>query len=308
MSESAAWSVTTFYRFLPLENPEQVKIDWDQAAAASDLCGLLILGKEGFNTTCAAPSPEKLAAFKAWVLKTFDCGDMLFKDSVSRTQPFPKFKSKVRPEIVTFGTPELIPNNENHRHLSPEEWDRAMAEDGTVVVDTRNWYEYRIGSFKNAVNPNIEQFTEFPEFFEKQNYAKDKKILIFCTGGIRCEKGILELEKAGYDNVYQLEGGILNYLEKKPNQQFEGECFVFDNRVALDQNLEPSRKYKLCPHCGQPGELVKSCVRCESEFVVCVSCEPKEIVGQVCSKNCAHHAKMHPGRKGAKQIRAFSHP
>jgi UPF0176 protein len=306
MTETRHWFATTFYRFLAIENPDQVKILWDQKAAEFGLCGLLILGKEGFNTTCAATSKENLESFKSWVTQTFNCGDMLFKDSVSDVEPFQKFKSKVRTEIVTLGVPELIPDNANHRHLTPDEWNKAMAEEGTVIIDTRNFYEYRIGTFKNAINPNIEQFTEFPEFFEKQQFEKDKKILIFCTGGIRCEKGILDLEKAGYENVYQLEGGILNYLEQKPNDKFEGECFVFDSRIALDQKLQPTKVYRLCPHCGQPGELPKTCIRCDSEFIVCVTCEPQDIIGQVCSKNCAHHAKRHPGRKGAKQVRASS--
>ena len=306
MQTADMWYVTTFYRFLPLENPDLVKIQWDHKADELGIRGLLILGKEGFNTTCCAPGESSLLAFKNWVLATFDCGDMLFKDSVSHVPPFLKFKSKVRTEIVTLGTPELIPDNKNHRHLSPDEWNQALNEEGAVVVDTRNWYEFRIGTFKNAINPNIEQFTEFPQFFEKQNYKKDQKILIFCTGGIRCEKGILELEKAGYENVYQLEGGILNYLEKKPNDQYEGECFVFDGRVAVDQNLAPTTKYKLCPHCGQPGEFRRECIRCDTEYSVCIDCEPKEIIGQVCSKNCAHHVRLHPGRKGAPQIRAFN--
>lgn len=297
------WHVTTFYRFLKFENPEAVKTEWDNKAKECNLVGLCILGNEGFNTTCAAKSLEDLNHFKSWVLDNFDCKDMLFKDSVSNVEPFFRFKSKIRNEIVTLGTPEFVPDNVNHKHLSPEEWNKALAEEDVAVVDTRNWYEYEIGSFNKAVNPNIEQFTEFPEFFDKQNYPKDKKILIFCTGGIRCEKGILDLEAAGYNNVYQLEGGILNYLEKKPNDQFWGECFVFDGRVAVDQSLNPSEKYKLCPHCGQPGSIKKDCVRCDTEYVICDKCEQKEVVGSTCSKNCAHHVRLHPGRKGPRQQR-----
>lgn len=308
MNSTTLWHVTTFYHFVHLEDPKQIQAEWNQKAKEHGLVGLLILGTEGFNTTCATTSLEQMNLFKAWVVSKFNCQDMMFKDSVSDIEPFQKFKAKIRTEIVTLGVPELQPDNKNHRHLTPDEWNQAMSEEDVVVVDTRNWYEYRIGTFKNAINPNIEQFTEFPEFFEKQSFAKDKKILIFCTGGIRCEKGILDLEQAGYKNVYQLEGGILNYLEKKPNDQFTGECFVFDSRVAVDQNLKPSQIYRLCPHCGQPGEVKKDCVRCDTTFVICTECEKKEVVGQTCSKNCAHHSRMHPGRKGPKQFRAFSRP
>jgi UPF0176 protein len=303
MSNETAWYVTTFYRFLSLENPQLIADEWTQKAESLEVNGLLILGKEGFNTTCCSRSKENLAELKSWVLSRFDCADMMFKDAVSTVEPFPKFKAKVRDEIVTAGAPDLVPDNKNHRHLSPEEWDRVLKEEKDVVVlDTRNWYEVRIGTFKNAVDPQIEQFTEFPKFVEEKGYDKDQKMLIFCTGGIRCEKGILELERRGFKNVYQLEGGILNYLEKFPNQEFQGECFVFDNRVAVDQNLQPTRQYKLCPHCGQPAEVKISCARCETEAMICVSCVQKEGVREVCSKNCAHHYSMNPKKKGRRQI------
>ena len=209
----------------------------------------------------------------------------------------------MRPEIVTLDAPGMVPDSTQHRHLSPEKWNEVLKnEKDFVLLDTRNWYEVRIGTFKNAVDPKIEQFTELPEFVTEQAYPKDQKMLIFCTGGIRCEKAILDLEKRGYENVYQLEGGILNYLEKFPNDQFEGECFVFDGRVAVDQDLAPSQIYKLCPHCGQPSEVTITCARCDTEAMICRHCQEKALVGQVCSKNCAHHYARRPGQKGARQV------
>jgi UPF0176 protein len=207
---------------------------------------------------------------------------------------------------VTLGTPELVPSEGVNHHLSPAEWNQVLkTENDFVMIDTRNWYETQIGTFKGALDPKTEQFTEFPEFVEKQKIPQDKKMLIFCTGGIRCEKGILELQRRGYKNVYQLEGGILNYLKEYPNDQFEGECFVFDHRVALDQNLQPSTKYGLCPHCGQPSEIKIDCLRCDSEELICVDCAKLEFKKDTCSKNCAHQWKLHPGRKGAKQMVPF---
>jgi UPF0176 protein len=200
----------------------------------------------------------------------------------------------------------MVPPDGKNHHLSPAEWNRVMKEETDyVMIDTRNWYEHKIGTFKGALNPDIEKFTDFPEYIEAQGIEKDKKMLIYCTGGIRCEKGILELQKQGYDNVFQLDGGIINYMKEFPNDQFEGECFVFDHRVALDQNLAPSIKYGLCPHCGQPSEIKIECKRCDSEELICVDCGKEEFKKDTCSKNCAYQYELHPNKKGAKQIVPF---
>ena len=150
-------------------------------------------------------------------------------------------------------------------------------------------------------DPNIDKFTEFPKYLESQNIGKDKKMMIFCTGGIRCERGILELQRQGYENVYQLEGGILKYLEEYPHDQFTGECFVFDHRVAVDQELKPSKKYGLCPHCGQPSSIKIECKRCDTENLLCDKCVEIEWKKDTCSKNCAYQYKLHPERKAKPQ-------
>jgi len=290
------WHITTFYYFLPLKNLVLHKLAWEISAKRLGVEGLLILGPEGFNTTCAAQSKQNLKAFKAWVLSRYPASHgMLFKDSHSHITPFRRYKVKIRPEIVTLHAPEFVPDNNPHSHLSPSEWNNILKHDSeAVVIDTRNWYEYEIGTFERALNPNIEKFTEFPEWFEKQGIKKDQKILIFCTGGIRCEKGIYELERQGYPNVYQLEGGIINYIEKYPHDQFKGECFVFDRRVALDQNLQPSGRYALCPHCGQPAHVHKECKHCDTEYIVCATCDLKKELENLCSKNCAYQFHHHP--------------
>jgi UPF0176 protein len=292
------WYVTTFYYFLPLKQLVHHKLAWEIKAQELGVEGLLILGPEGFNTTCCAPSQENLEAFKNWVVTRYPASQgMLFKDSVSHIRPFKRYKVKIRPEIVTLHAPDLVPDNKPHKHLSPSEWNEVLKHDPeAIVIDTRNWYEYQIGTFERAINPNIQKFTEFPEWFEKQGIKKDQKILIFCTGGIRCEKGIYELERMGYHNVYQLEGGIINYIAKFPNDQFKGECFVFDRRVALDQNLQPSSRYALCPHCGQPADVHKKCKRCGSEYIVCPTCDSELERADLCSKNCVyqyHYLQQH---------------
>lgn len=306
MSQNNSYSIAAFYKFIVLDNPEQVQKDLEAKAEELNVKGLVILGKEGFNSTCAASTPESFAAWKQFICDYFKSPELFFKDSVSEKAPFRRFKVKIREEIVTTGIPEIMPSEGKNHHLTPEEWNKVLKEETDyVMIDTRNWYEYKIGTFKGALNPDIEKFTEFPEYIEAQGIPKDKKMLIFCTGGIRCEKGILELQKQGYDNVYQLEGGILNYIKEKPHDQFEGECFVFDHRVALDQNLQPSTKYGLCPHCGQPSEIKITCARCDSEELICHDCAKLEFKKDTCSKNCAYQYELHPTKKGVKQIVPF---
>lgn len=298
--------ITAFYHFTRLDNLESLRIEFQTKADELNIRGLLILGPEGINSTSSSSSRDSLETFKAWVRGRFQAPSIQFKDSQSEHPPFRRYKVKIRDEIVTAGLPGVMPPSGKNHHLTPAEWNQVMKEESDyVMIDTRNWYEYQIGTFKGALNPNIEKFTEFPEYIEKQGIAKDKKMLIFCTGGIRCEKGILELQKQGYDNVYQLEGGILNYLAEYPNDQYKGECFVFDHRVAVDQNLKPSKRYTLCPHCGQPGETQITCVRCDHPEKICVTCSGIEIKKETCSKNCANQWRLNPGLKGARQIQPF---
>lgn len=294
--------VTTFYKFLELADLAAIQTAFEDTATRLNVKGLIILGHEGFNATCAAPSEESLQAWKEFIRTYFELPDLFFKDSVSDKAPFRRFKVKTRQEIVTAGLPNTLPPDGKNHHLSPAEWDRVLKEEKDfVMIDTRNWYEHKIGTFKGALNPDIEKFTDFPKYIESQGISKDKKMLIYCTGGIRCEKGILELQNQGYDNVYQLEGGIINYIKEFPNQEFEGECFVFDHRVALDQELKPSQKYGLCPHCGQPSEIKITCKRCDTEELICEECTRIEFKKDTCSKNCAYQYKLHPERKSAKQ-------
>jgi UPF0176 protein len=300
--------ITTFYKFVRLEQTQisQVNQQFAQKAAETKISGLIILGREGYNATLACPNEAGLESFKNFVRELSGDAQLLFKDSKSETAPFRKFTVKERDEIVTLGNPNLFPEPGTNHHLSPEQWNKVLKEEKDfLLIDTRNWYEYKIGTFKGAIDPKINQFTQFPEWFAQQKIPKDKKVLIFCTGGIRCEKGILELQDQGFKNVYQLEGGILNYMEKFPRDQFEGECFVFDHRVALDADLKSSVKYGLCPHCGQPSEVRVDCKRCDHVALICVDCEKLDWKKDTCSKNCAYHYKLHPERKAPHQVVPF---
>lgn len=297
--------ITTFYKFLPIKDVEATKTWFNHLAEKYQIKGLIILAPEGFNSTVSGKIKINLENFKNDLLAHFSLTELNFKDSESDRAPFRRFVVKLRPEIVTLGTPDLVPPEGINRHLSPTEWNEVIKNEKPIIIDTRNWYEYKIGTFKGALNPKTEKFAEFPAYMHSQNIAKDQKVLIFCTGGIRCEKGILELTEKGYSNVYQLGGGILNYLKEYPNDQYEGECFVFDHRVAVDQNLKPSLTYTLCPHCGQPGSTAIVCKRCDTPDQICEDCAQIEWKKDTCSKDCAYHYKLHPDRKAPRQIKPY---
>jgi UPF0176 protein len=280
--------VTTCYRFKALAQDclPAIQKRLEDYAESTGTRGLVLLGREGLNLTVSG-TEEGLSGFRMELQDILQDKNLFFKNSLTVNHPFHVFKVKIKPEIVTLGRPGLVPDKTEFFHLSPQEWHQALGDPETVCIDTRNDYEVEIGKFKSALDFGIKEFRDFPEAMKNSGIPKEKKVLIYCTGGIRCEKAILELHNQGYHNVYQLDGGILNYLEKMPDQDFEGECFVFDYRVAVDQNLAPTARYKLCPHCGQPGELRIQCSQCGTETIICHHCEEKGVL--TCSKNCEHH-------------------
>lgn len=298
--------VTASYKFMPLTDLPDHEQALEAKAAELQVRGIFILGPDGINSTCSAPTEAGRSAWQAFLRDYFASPDLEFKDSWADKPPFRRFVLKVRAEIVTAGRPDLLPSNEDNHHLTPTEWNRIIKEtDDWVMLDTRNWYEYEMGTFKGALNPQTNKFTDFFDQVDSLNLPKDKKMLIFCTGGIRCHKGILELQDRGYHNVFQLKGGILKYIEEFPNDEFTGECFVFDHRVAVDQTLAPSQTFGLCPHCGNPACHRVTCVRCDHDALICDSCAELEVKRLTCSKNCAHHYVKHPDRKAKHQFRPF---
>jgi UPF0176 protein len=282
------YKITAFYFFKPLTEAEveKLKSQLEQECSARGIKGLVVLGKEGINSTCSG-TVEAIDWLEGFIKKELS-ESVIFKNSFADFQPFRRFKVDLRDEIVTIGDTEIIPVSASHNHLSPEEWHRTLNEEQCVLIDTRNDYETRIGKFQGALDPEIKSFSEFGDYVQNSGIPKDKKVLMYCTGGIRCEKAIYEMEKQGYDKVYQLQGGILNYFEKYPDGLFEGECFVFDHRVAVDSQLQPSKRYTLCPHCGDPADNWIDCSYCGSKGRVCQCCFESEHL-KSCSKNCAHH-------------------
>jgi UPF0176 protein len=299
--------IAAFYHFGPVapDRVEALAEELEILGVARGLKGLIIFATEGINGTISGLTREEVLSYLNVVSSILSFPTFNPKWSEAPTAPFRKFKVRVRTEIVTLGKPDVQPlAAKSPTHLSPDEWDKAMSEEGVLVLDTRNWYETRIGKFKGAVDPKLDEFQEFGGYLDKAGVEKGQKILIYCTGGIRCEKAIVEMHNKGFQRVYQLDGGILNYLAKKPNQNFEGECFVFDQRVAVDQELKPTQSFKMCPHCGQPADQTVQCLRCDSDAVICVECVNNNPT-RTCSKNCAHHYSLAPGKKGRSQKQGY---
>ena len=275
-------SITACYAFFPLaegliRNLQQELITF---GLEREMKGLVLLASEGLNATVCG-SASSIAEWKQRMRELHR--DVTFKDSESDVEVFKRWSVKIKPEIVGLKDPSVIPAGK-HKHLSPEEWQAMLTREDVVVVDARNDYEYAIGKFPGAMNPGINAFHEFPEWAKDAAIPKDKKVLMYCTGGIRCEKALLTMEAEGFNDVYQLEGGILGYLEKFPTGDFEGECFVFDHRVAVDGHLRPSQVYGLCPHCGHAGDVAVTCA-CGTGQKICSDCA-RDASCKTCSKRC----------------------
>lgn len=275
--------ITAFYHFVDIDESTLPALQKELLAYGHqrNMEGLVLVAPEGVNGTIAAHTAADLQEWKQYLTAKF--GEIVFKDSGAEGIAFRRWAVKIKKEIVGLGKPSIRPKGK-HRHLTPAEWDAVLKQEDVLVLDTRNSYEYGIGKFEGAIDCGTTTFSQFPAFVEKAELPKDKKILMYCTGGIRCEKALLEMEEQGYDNVYQLDGGILAYLQQFPESKFEGECFVFDYRVAVDQKIQPSKTYGTCPHCGDPGDLLITCV-CGIQKKVCATCA-KEEVRKTCSKRC----------------------
>ena len=284
------FKVSSFYKFFPIEESalKQRKSNITEKGRQLKITGLALISSEGLNAAfCGNEKPIEILKKD---LKRLFKQDFFWKDSYSPVSAFKRLSVKIKKEIINIGQmrPTLF---EKNGHLSPQEWEEKL-KNKAQVLDVRNNYEVELGRFQGAKDLDIDSFQEFAKKLDALNINKKKETLIYCTGGIRCEKAIEVMKDKGFQKVYQLEGGILNYLKEFPNSQFKEECFVFDHRVSLNQNLLASKKYTLCPHCGQPGDHAISCKRCEKPCVICKKCHKKASHYKTCSKNCAYHFKQ----------------
>jgi len=234
-------TVAALYHFARIEDPAAVRPPVEALCAQHGLCGTLLLAREGVNGTIAG-SAQGVAAAIDHIRSLPGFADIEVKYSGARSAPFRRMKVRLKREIVTMGVPDIDPVHGQGAYVDPADWNALISDPDTVVIDTRNSFEVEQGSFAHAIDPGTERFSEFPAWFDDQAaalQASGKKIAMFCTGGIRCEKATAYVRAKGFDEVYHLKGGILKYLEEVPAEEslFSGGCFVFDERVALGQGL-----------------------------------------------------------------------
>ena len=244
--------VSAMYHFVKVEDIEALQQKLLTFLTAHNIKGTLLVAHEGLNGTVAGTAEDIMA------LHTFLRADDRFKGLVTKESPadempFYRTKVKLKKEIVTMGVEDIDPTNIVGTYVKPADWNDLISDPDVIVVDTRNDYEVAIGTFKDALDPKTKTFREFPKFAQENITDKKQKVAMFCTGGIRCEKSTAYMKQLGFDEVYHLEGGILKYLEEVPQEEslWEGECFVFDGRVAVKHGLKQG-KYDQCYACRMP--------------------------------------------------------
>lgn len=245
--------VAALYKFANLPDFEAMIPPLKALCNVNQVKGTLLLANEGINGTIAG-SREGIDAVLAYLRSDDRLKDLEHKESFASEQPFYRMKVRPKKEIVTLGVPGIDPNKKVGTYVTPEDWNNLISDPNVIVVDTRNTYEYGIGTFQGALNPETETFRQFPEFVKKRlDPKKHKRVAMFCTGGIRCEKASSYMLEQGFEEVYHLQGGILKYLEKVPSEEslWDGECFVFDNRTSVKHGLEEG-DFDLCHGCRNP--------------------------------------------------------
>ncbi|MCG8393370.1 MAG: rhodanese-related sulfurtransferase [Pseudomonadales bacterium] len=262
--------VAALYKFVRLDDFEQLREPLLELMHAQNVRGTLLLANEGINGTISGPRAG-INAVLDWLRADARLADLEHKESFHDEHPFLRTKVKLKKEIVTMGVEGIDPNRTVGTYLTPEEWNQVISDPETVLIDTRNDYEVEVGTFKGAINPETTTFREFPEYVKQTlDPGKHKKVAMFCTGGIRCEKSTAFLKEQGFEEVYHLKGGILKYLEEMPKEKslWEGECFVFDERVTVDHDLNPG-DYDQCHACRRP---ISEADKASEQYQLGVSC------------------------------------
>ncbi|MCS5591966.1 MAG: rhodanese-related sulfurtransferase [Gammaproteobacteria bacterium] len=246
-------TICALYKFARLDDFEKMQQPLRNFMASVGARGTVLLAREGVNGTICG-SQKAIDKILAYLEADERLDKIDHKLSFSKEMPFKRLKVKLKKEIVTMGVADIDPTYSVGTYVAPSDWNELISDPDVVLIDTRNNYEYEIGSFKGAINPNTESFREFPDYTkENLEQYRDKKVAMFCTGGIRCEKSTAYLKSQGFEKVYHLHGGILKYLEEveEENSLWDGECFVFDDRVAVKHNLEQGQ-YDQCHACRYP--------------------------------------------------------
>ncbi|MEN0040893.1 MAG: rhodanese-related sulfurtransferase [Pseudomonadota bacterium] len=247
------WTVAALYKFVPLPDPPNLQAALNKRCKTLSIFGTLLLANEGINGTVAG-AQEAIADLIGWLEARNEIGPLDVKYSTAKAQPFNRMKVRLKREIVTLGVEGIDAARDSGTYVEAADWNDLIAREDVIVVDTRNTYEVELGTFAGAIDPKTESFGELPDWADRAlDLPKDTPIAMFCTGGIRCEKSTALMKQRGFENVYHLKGGILKYLEEVPqeNSLWEGECFVFDDRVSVRHGLVPGNN-RLCHGCRMP--------------------------------------------------------
>lgn len=275
-------TVAALYQFKSFQKFAEYKKPLEELCIKHNIKGSLLIGSEGINGTISGDH-HNIQIIKQYLIETLGFDDLEYKESFAEKHPFYRLKIKLKKEIVTLGVKELDPNKDKGQYLAPYEWNTLLKDPNTIVIDTRNDYEYHLGTFKGAINPNIQKFTDFPLYVEhnKENW-QNKNIAMFCTGGIRCEKSTSLMKHLKFEQVFHLKGGILKYLEEMPLSEslWEGVCYVFDHRVAVGHGLSLT-DYKNCGGCRMPLSKKDRLSPQYEEGVSCHYCHGKRSVEQL---------------------------
>jgi len=261
--------ISGFYKFKKLKNIKKIKKSLQFFFIKKNIKGTIIISNEGINGTVAAKKKNLELAIKKikniFKIRKFDSQNL----SKSKFQPFHRGKAKIKKEVVPMGI--KISKRKLDNHLEPLKWNKLIKSKNTFLIDARKPFEYNVGTFKGAINPKVDNFREFPNYLKKLDKKKD--IAMFCTGGIRCEKASFYLDKKGFKNIYQLKGGIINYLKKikKNKSLWKGECYVFDNRVSIKHGLVPG-SFSMCSGCRKPISNNDKKSKKYEEGVSCPNC------------------------------------
>ncbi len=282
--------VLLFYKYTPLLDPHTEVELQRMFCEAHDIVGRILVGFEGINGTIAGRKKDT-DAYEEWMLSREEYQNMEFKVSEGFEDTFGKLKIKFRPEIVTLGAEGLDPTKSGKRLSAKQLHEMLMKKEDVVLIDMRNDFESAIGKFAGAVEAPIHRFRELPGVMSELEKYKNKKVVTYCTGGIRCEKASALLIKEGFSDVYQLDGGIFKYAEKYPDGYFEGKCFVFDKRMSVAFNKElPSKVLTNCKLCKKPSDNYIDCANlsCHDLFICCTDCAKinKEYCSEDCRKKC----------------------
>ena len=251
-TSSQSFVVVSLYHFVVLEDYETLREPLLAVMQQHNVRGTLLLAREGINGTIAG-SREAVDLVLGFLKSDVRFTELRHKESLASKPPFHRNKVKLKKEIVTMGVPDIDAEHYAGIYVKPGNWNELISDPDVTVIDTRNEYEIEVGAFTGAVNPHTESFREFPAFAQKLNPGENRKVAMYCTGGIRCEKSTAYLKSIGFDEVYHLEGGILKYLEEVPEHKslWQGECFVFDDRVTVDHQLRQGQ-YDQCHACRRP--------------------------------------------------------